>query len=328
MKTRRLGNEGPSVSALGLGCMGMSEFYGSADDGKSRKLILAALEKGITLFDTADCYGAGHNERLLGSVLKEWPDEVCVATKFGIVRRPGEYLRTIDNSPAYIRISLEGSLSRLQRDRIDLYYVHRLDPAIPIEETMGCLARLVDEGKVRWIGLSEVSARTLERAHAIHPLTAVQSEYSLFTRDVEREVLPSLKRLGIGFVPYSPLGRGMLTGSLTEESIQREGDFRSLLPRMNGENFRHNASLVRELDSIAASRGVSSPQLALAWILSKYEGTVPIPGTRRIGRLEENLEAIDLMLEKEILDRLEALFPPEAVHGERYTEEGMVGIDV
>ncbi len=327
MKTRRLGLDGPVVSSLGLGCMGMSEFYGVADDGESRDLLFAALERGITLFDTADCYGDGHNERLLGSVLREWGGEVCVASKFGIVRRPGEYRRTIDNSPAYIRASIEGSLSRLGRERIDLYYVHRLDPAVPIEETVGCLSGLVKEGKLRWIGLSEASARIIERAHSTHPIAAVQSEYSLFTRDVECDVLPTLGRLGIGFVPYSPLGRGMLTGHLTQEAIHQEGDFRSRLPRTNDENFGYNEGLVGNLGGIATEQGLSTAQLALAWILSTCDYAVPIPGTRSIERLGQNIAAIDAALDSETIRRIEAIFPPGVALGARYTEEGMVGIE-
>ncbi len=327
MKQRKLGARGPLVSAIGLGCMGMSEFYGKADDAESRRVILAALEHGITMLDTSDQYGFGHNEELIGKTLKEWKGEAFVATKCGIVRKKGEYKRTISNRPEYIRVSLEASLKRLQRDCIDLYYLHRLDHSTPLEDSIGELSRLVSEGKIRYIGLSEVSAATVRRAHAIHPVTAVQSEYSLFTRDVEREILPALNSLGIGFVPYSPLGRGFLSGKFTRDDFRGEGDLRQFLPRTSGEHFGRNAALVGKLEEFSRSRGIAPASIALAWVLAKSEHYIPIPGTRRTGYLMENIAATDIVLDAESVGYLDSLFYPGSVSGARYTEEGMAGIE-
>lgn len=327
MKKRKLGKNGPEVSVIGLGCMGMSEFYGKADDRESEGVILKALEQGITMLDTADTYGFGHNEELVGRVLRQWKGEVFVATKFGIVRKPGEYKRIIDNSPEYINKAVEASLRRLKRDYVDLYYVHRLSDKIPIEETTASLALLVKQGKVRYIGFSEISAKTIERAHSVHPVTALQTEYSLFTRGVEREVLPTLERLGIGFVPYSPLGRGFLSGRLNKETINAEGDFRKMLPRNSDENYEHNMALVKKLAEIASARGITPAQMALAWVISRGEHVVPIPGTKREKYLMENIGAADVQLYKSEIDALDGIFYSGAVRGSRYSEAGMAGIE-
>ena len=297
MKKRRLGKGGPEISAIGLGCMGMSEFYGPADDESSRRLILEALENGVTMLDTADTYGLGHNESLIADALKGWKGDVFIATKFGIVRKPGEYKRSISGRPEYVRQAAEASLKRLKRDWIDLYYVHRIDVTVPIEETVGAMADLVKEGKVRYIGLSEPSAKTIRKAHAVHPLAAVQSEFSLWTRHVEEEILPTLRELGIGFVAYSPLGRGFLTGTLDKKALD-QSDFRNLVPRLQGENYEQNLALVKRVQGMAAQKGVAPAQLALAWILGKGEDIVPIPGTRRSRYLQENIEAVGIHLDE------------------------------
>lgn len=327
MKKRRLGTNGTEVSIMGLGCMAMSEFYGRSDDSESKKVILAALDMGVSLLDTADTYGNGHNETLIGQALQDWSGEVFIASKFGIVRKPGEYARTICGKPEYVRTAVEGSLKRLQRETIDLYYIHRIDRNVPIEETMGAMADLVHEGKIRYVGLSEASVETVRRAHAVHPLSAVQSEYSLFTRDMEKELLPTLRQLGIGFVPYSPLGRGLLTGKLDSKSISQPEDFRQALPRNQGKNFVHNMKLVRQLECIAEDKGVTAAQLALAWVLATGEDVVPIPGTRRIKYLQENLAAAEVQLSVGEIGELSAIFAPGTVAGERYTAEGMVGLN-
>lgn len=326
MKKRRLGTGGPEVSAVGLGCMGMSEFYGPANDESSRRLIQEALKSGITLLDTADTYGLGHNESLIADALRGWKGDVFIATKFGIVRKPGEYKRSISGRPEYVRQAAEASLKRLKRDWIDLYYVHRIDVTVPIEETVGAMADLVKEGKVRYIGLSEPSAKTTRKAHAVHPLAAVQSEFSLWTRHVEEEILPTLRKLGIGFVAYSPLGRGFLTGALDMKGLG-QADFRNLVPRLQGENYEHNLALVKRLQELASEKGVTPAQLALAWVLAKGDDIVPIPGTRRSRYLQENIQAADLKLtEKEIAD-IEAIFRADAVKGNRYPDAGMAGIN-
>lgn len=326
MQTRKLGIHGPTVSAIGLGCMGMSEFYGESNDQNSKELILKALELGVTMLDTADMYGNGHNEQLIAEALKGWSGEVFIATKFGIVRTPGEYMRSIDGRPEYVKKAVEASLRRLNRDVIDLYYAHRINPEIPIEDTVGAMADLVKEGKVRYIGLSEVSAKTIRRAHAVHPLTAIQTEYSLWTRDVEQEILPVTQELGIGFVSYSPLGRGFLTGKI-EPNKMGAGDFRQYLPRLQGENYQKNQELTEKLRTIAEQKGVTSAQVCLAWVLSKGEQIVPIPGTRRLKYLLENIQAVAISLTQEEMSQLETLFEPTAVFGERYPEAGMVGIN-
>lgn len=327
MKKRRLGQNGPEVSAIGLGCMGMSEFYGKSDDNESKKTILAALEHGVTMLDTSDTYGNGHNEELIASALKEWGGEVFIATKFGIVREKGIYERKIIGRPEYVKQAAEASLKRLERDVIDLYYIHRIDINTPIEETIGAMSDLVRQGKIRYIGISEASAATIRKAHAVHPLTAVQTEYSLWTRHVEDIILPTMEEFGIGFVPYSPLGRGFLTGKLDKSSIARAGDFRQTLPRLQGENFDSNLSMVKKIGVLAQTKGVKISQLALAWILAKGENIVPIPGTRHIKYLLENIGASDISLDAREIEEIESVFTPDAVKGARYTPEGMKGVN-
>jgi aryl-alcohol dehydrogenase-like predicted oxidoreductase len=327
MKKRQLGKQGPWVSALGLGCMAMSEFYGPSDDKASESVILSALEQGLTLLDTADTYGAGHNERLIGKVLKTWTGEVFVATKFGIVRKPGEYARTICGKPEYVKQACEASLQRLNRETIDLYYAHRIDVSVPIEETVGAMAELVQAGKVRYIGLSEPAAETLRRAHAVHPITAVQTEYSLWTRDVEDHMLPVMRDLGVALVPYSPLGRGALTGKLSSQTIAQKGDFRSMLPRFSEKKLAANLSRSKVLFDLAGERKISPSQMALAWLLAKGPDIVPIPGTRRVEYLRENLSAADVVLSAEEIQTLDDAFTPGAIAGERYTPEGMAGVN-
>jgi aryl-alcohol dehydrogenase-like predicted oxidoreductase len=327
MEKRRLGENGPVVSCMGLGCMGMSEFYGASNDDQSKKVILAALEKGITLLDTADTYGDGHNEQLIASVLKDWNKDVTIATKFGIVREPGRYERRICGRPEYVRKAAEESLKRLNVETIDLYYLHRRDLSVPIEDTVGAMSDLVREGKVRHIGLSEVSVKTVEKAHAVHPLACVQTEYSLFTRQVEPDLLPFLREKRIGLVAYSPLGRGLVTGKLTPEKMADPKDLREFLPRTSRENYSGNMELVLELKKISDSKGITLSQLALAWILAKGEDIVPIPGTRHVGYLLDNLAAADIRLDENEMVRIDEIFHPGAVKGERYTSEGMKGID-
>lgn len=326
MQKRIIGSTGLEISAIGLGCMGMSEFYGKADDNESMKVILHALESGVTMLDTADTYGNGHNEELIGRVLKEWRGDVVVATKFGIARTPGEYKRSINGRPEYVKEAAEASLKRLGREVIDLYYLHRVDAEVAIEDTVGAMADLVKEGKVRFIGLSEPSVDTMRRAHSEHPITAVQSEYSLWTRELEKDVLPAAREFGIGLVAYSPLGRGFLTGSMTKESISVEGDLRLSMPRFSGNNFDVNMRLTRALEKIAASKDVKAAQLAIAWLLHKGEDIVPIPGTRRIKYLDDNICAATICLSAEEMENLDKIFHVGAALGDRYTEEGMKGI--
>nr|WP_113865794.1 aldo/keto reductase [Brenneria salicis]NMN92772.1 aryl-alcohol dehydrogenase-like predicted oxidoreductase [Brenneria salicis ATCC 15712 = DSM 30166]RBP63749.1 aryl-alcohol dehydrogenase-like predicted oxidoreductase [Brenneria salicis ATCC 15712 = DSM 30166]RLM31034.1 aldo/keto reductase [Brenneria salicis ATCC 15712 = DSM 30166] len=330
MLQRQLGLNGPSVSALGLGCMGMSDFYFTAQDEKESIATLhRALELGVTLLDTADMYGPHTNEQLVGKAIKGKRQQVFLATKFGIVRNlNNQNDRGVCGKPEYIRRAVEGSLQRLGVEEIDLYYQHRVDPAMPIEESVGTLADLVREGKIRYIGLSEASADTLERAHRVHPITALQSEYSLWTRDVEISVLPACKRLGVGFVPYSPLGRGFLTGAIRSTDDLAADDFRRHNPRFMGENFVKNLQLVDKINQLAAQKGITSSQLALAWVLAQGEHIVPIPGTKRCRYLEENLAALDVTLTAEELAAIEAYFPFDAAAGERYGKESMAQIDV
>jgi len=326
MHTRTLA-DGLRVSALGLGCMGMSEFYGPRDDAESLRVLHRAADLGVTLFDTADMYGPHHNEELLGRFLREHKPDAVIATKFGIVREPGAYARTIDNSPAYARQSCEASLGRLGVEHIDLYYVHRIDPSRPIEEVMGALAELVQEGKIGHIGLCEVSAETLRRAHAVHPVAAVQTEYSLWTRDVEAEVLPACRELGIGFVPYSPLGRGFLTGTYDQGTTFAEGDFRAHLPRFAEENMAVNRSIVDVVREVAAQNDCTPAQIALAWLLAKGDDIVPIPGTKRLRYLDENVAAADIVLSARDVEALDTAVDHLPVAGARYTEEGMKGLN-
>ncbi|MBN3342476.1 aldo/keto reductase [Pectobacterium brasiliense] len=329
MQQRKLGANGPQVSAIGLGCMGMSDFYSTAQDEKESIATLhRALELGVTLLDTADMYGPHTNELLLGKAIKGKREQVFLATKFGIIRDPANpNARGVCGKPDYIRRAVEGSLTRLGTDVIDLYYQHRIDPTVPIEETVGTLAELVQEGKIRYIGLSEASATTLERAHRVHPITALQSEYSLWTRDMEAEILPTCERLGIGFVPYSPLGRGFLTGAIRSPDDLAADDFRRTNPRFSGENFGKNLQLVEKINQLAQEKQVTPSQLALAWVLAQGEHIVPIPGTKRRRYLEENVSALDVTLTKEELAAIDAIFPPDAAAGERYGKESMAALN-
>lgn len=327
MDVRSLGTHGPTVSAMGLGCMGMSEFYGTRDDEESVLTIHAALDAGLDLLDTADMYGPYTNEELVGKAIAGRRDRVVLATKFGILRDPADPTkRGVCGKPDYVRTSCEGSLKRLDVDTIDLYYLHRVDPATPIEETVGAMAGLVREGKVRWIGLSEASPETLRRASRVHPIAALQSEYSLFSRDVEAAVLPACRELGIGFIAYSPLGRGFLSGRYRSLADFPEGDYRRTAPRFQGENFAKNLALVAKVEQIAKRRRAKAAQVALAWVLSRGGDVVPIFGTKSRDRLQENLDAADLVLARTDLDELEAAFPPGAAAGERYPAEGLTTV--
>jgi aryl-alcohol dehydrogenase-like predicted oxidoreductase len=307
--------------------MGMSEFYGPRDDNESLRVLARAVELGIDFFDTADMYGPHHNEELIGRFLAHHQPQVRIATKFGIVRKPGEYKRSLDNSADYARKACEASLRRLGVEQIDLYYVHRIDPEQPIEETIDGLARLVKAGKIARIGLCEVSAETLRRAHAVHPITAVQTEYSLWTRDVEREVLPTCRELGIGFVPYSPLGRGFLTGRFQDRAQFSDGDFRSNLPRFTEEAIDTNRRVADVIADMARHKGCSPAQLSLAWLLSKGPDIVPIPGTKQLRYIEENAAAAQITLSAQEQQQLETATAVLPVMGERYTAEGMKGVN-
>jgi len=318
---RKLGRVGPEVFPIGLGCMGMSEFYGVHDDAESIRTIHHALDRGVNLLDTADVYGPHTNEQLVGRALAGGRrDKVVLATKFGIVRDPANpTARGVSGRPEYVRAACDASLKRLGVDYIDLYYQHRIDPETPIEETVGAMADLVKAGKVRWIGLSEAGASTLERAHAVHPITALQTEYSLWTRDVdENGIMATCERLGIGFVPYSPLGRGFLTGAIRTPEDFAEDDYRRTNPRFMGENFARNLKLVDAVRELASAKGCTPAQLALAWVLARGEHVVPIPGTRRVANLDDNLGALDVKLTAQDLAGIDAIFPLGAAAGTRY----------
>jgi len=323
MKQRRLGKNGPMISAIGLGCMGMSYAYGKPDERESLATLDRALELGINFLDTADIYGTGANEELVGRAIRGRRDRVVLATKFGLV--PGEDMlnRAVNGRPEYVRAACERSLKRLGIETIDVYYQHRVDPAVPIEDTVGAMADLVRAGKIRWLGLSEASAETIRRAHAVHPITALQTEYSLWSREPEENILATVRELGIGFVAYSPLGRGFLTGEIKREKDLAADDWRRTNPRFQGENFQRNLDLVRHVETIAREKGCAPAQLALAWVLAQGDDIVPIPGTKRRKYLEQNAAAAAIHLSPEDLQRLDRAAPRGAASGARYPESMM-----
>jgi aryl-alcohol dehydrogenase-like predicted oxidoreductase len=328
MKHRTLGKAAPlKVSALGLGCMGMSEFYAGRDDGESRATIELAIERGVTMFDTADMYGVGRNEELLGAAIAGKREGLIIATKFGNKRGADGAFLGIDGHPDYVRSACEASLKRLKVDVIDLYYQHRVDPNVAIEETVGAMAALVKQGKVRALGLSEASAATIRRAHAVHPITALQTEYSLWTRDLEDEILPTLRELGIGLVPYSPLGRGFLTGAFATQADIPEGDFRRNGPRFSAENFDRNRALVNTVEEVATAKSCTPAQVALAWVLAQGDDIVPIPGTKRRKYLSDNLGALDVTLTADEEQTLASVFTRDAAHGTRYPAPAMAALN-
>jgi aryl-alcohol dehydrogenase-like predicted oxidoreductase len=324
MKTRRLGSQGLEVSAQGLGCMGMSDFYGTPDEEAGIATIHRAIELGVTLLDTADMYGPHTNERLVGRAIADRREKVVVATKFGIVRGDDPHARTYNGRPEYVRSSCEGSLERLGTDHIDLYYQHRVDPDVAIEETVGAMAELVEQGKVRFLGLSEAAPETIRRAHATHAITALQSEYSLWSREPEDEILPALRELGIGFVAYSPLGRGFLTGRIGSIDDLEPDDYRRATPRFQADNFRRNLALVERVKEVAQEKAVTPGQLALAWVMHRGEDVVPIPGTKRVAYLEENVAAAEIELSEDELRRLDEAAPRGAAVGDRYPDMSQV----
>jgi aryl-alcohol dehydrogenase-like predicted oxidoreductase len=328
MKMRKLGSQGLEVSALGLGCMGMSEFYAGRDDEESVATINRALDLGVTLLDTADMYGVGANEELVGRVVRERREWVVVATKFGNVRGADGSFQGVSGRPEYVRQACDASLKRMGLDVIDLYYQHRVDPEVPIEETVGAMAELVTAGKVRYLGLSEAGPETIRRAHAVHPMTALQTEYSLWSRDPEADILATVRELGIGFVPYSPLGRGFLTGHFKSPEDLPADDFRRDAPRFQGEAFAKNLELVTAVETMAADMGCTPAQLALAWVLARGEDIVPIPGTKRRKYLEDNLGALDVTLSEADLAQIDAILPPGAATGTRYPAPQMAALSL
>jgi aryl-alcohol dehydrogenase-like predicted oxidoreductase len=323
IKSRKLGTNGPVVSAVGLGCMGMSDFYGPSDNATSEAVLKEAVELGVTFFDTADMYGVGANESLLGFALRSVRNQITIATKFGNMRGlDGSHLG-VNGRPEYVKAACDQSLKRLGVDHIDLYYQHRVDPAVPIEDTVGAMADLVTAGKVRWLGLSEAGASTIRRAHKVHPISALQTELSLWSRDAQGEIMETLRELGIGFVAYSPLGRGFLTGAITKPTDFSKGDFRAANPRMSGSNFDTNLQLVEAVEAMASDKGVTAAQLALAWVLAQGNDVVPIPGTRHLKYLQDNIAAAEISLTDAELAQLTSIVPPDAVAGMRYDETGM-----
>ncbi|MGU3315114.1 aldo/keto reductase [Sphingomonas sp. M6A6_1c] len=326
MEMRKLGSQGLEVSALGLGCMGMSEFYAGRDDAESAATIHRAIDLGLTFLDTADMYGVGRNEELVGRVVRERREWVVVATKFGKVRGADGSFRGISGRPDYVRQACDASLQRTGLDVIDLYYQHRVDPEVPIEETVGAMAELVRAGKVKYLGLSEAAPETIRRAHAVHPITALQTEYSLWTRDPEDAILPTVRELGIGFVPYSPLGRGFLTGQFRRPEDIPADDYRRDNPRFQGEAFAKNLSLVQEIEAMAQEKGCTSAQLALAWVLAQGDDIVPIPGTKRRRYLEDNIGALDVTLTDDDRARIDRILPPGAATGTRYAAPQMASL--